>query len=495
MKILNITQLKECDQYTIKNQPIFSINLMEKSAQAYSDWILLNTNSSQSFVIFCGNGNNGGEGLVIARLLSNVHRKVRVYINKDRKLSNDAEVNFQRLPHNVAVNDYQEFNVSDITEHDIIIDAILRIGINKKLSGVWASIVNAVNELNNRRISIDIPSGILPDVISEDTNIFHADDTLSFQFYKKSFLHAETGIFCGKIHVFNTDLSQEYISNVDSHQSIISLDLIKSIYKARKNFSHKGHYGKAILVGGSYGKTGAILLASKAALRSGAGYTLAMAPEIVSQSLLTLLPEAMFILSGDKSVNFIDYVEKGTYGIGPGLGRDELASAALEGFLKLINQPIVLDADAINILAERKNLISWVPNNSILTPHPKEFDRLFGKSQNSFDRLEQAINKALKYKIYIVLKEHHTQIITPQGEVYYNNTGNSGLAKGGSGDVLTGIITALLAQRYTPEEAAIFGVWLHGKSADFALEEQSKESLLASDVIDNLGKVFKFLQE
>lgn len=495
MKILNVTQLKECDQYTIKNQPIFSINLMEKSGKISSDWLLKNTESSQSFVIFCGNGNNGGDGLVIARLLSNAHRKVKVYINKDRKLAKDTEINFQRLPNTLLVFDYQDFHKDHITTHDIIVDAIFGIGLNKRLNGFWANIVNDVNELKNKRIAIDIPSGISPDVVSDDNNIFKADDTLSFQFYKKSFLHPETGVFCGKIHILNTDLSQDYISNVETYQRVISLALIKSIYKIKTPFSHKGHFGKAILVGGSYGKSGAIVLSAKAALRSGAGLTLAMAPEVLYQSLSTSLPEAIFKPSGDKNVDFIDFIDDGTYGIGPGLGQNELAFKALEDFLKLINSPIVLDADALNILSERKSMISWIPVNTIITPHPKEFDRLFGKTNNSFQRLELAIEKAKNYHIHIVLKDTHTQIITPEGKVYYNNTGNSGLAKGGSGDVLTGIITSLLAQHYTPEEAAILGVWLHGKSADFALEKHSKESLLSSDVIDNIGKTFKFLEK
>lgn len=495
MKILNVAQIKECDQYTIKNQPILSINLMEKSGIVCADWLLKNIESSKNFVIFCGNGNNGGDGLVIARLLFNAHRKVKVYINKDRKLSKDTEANFQRLPSALSVFDYQEFTSESVSMHDVIVDAIFGIGLNKKLNGSWANIVNIVNGLRNKRIAIDIPSGISPDTISEDGIIFNANDTLSFQLYKKSFFHPETGVFCGKIHILNTDLSQDYIYNVESNLQVISLALIKSIYKEKKTFSHKGDYGKAIIVGGSYGKSGAVVLAAKSALRSGAGLTQVIAPEVLYQSLLASLPEAMFAVSGNKNINFIDYIQGATYGIGPGLGEDESAFKALEDFLKIVNLPIVLDADALNILSERKSMISWIPANTIITPHPKEFERLFGKTDNSFQRLELAIEKARSYQIYIVLKDHHTQVITPKGAVYYNNTGNSGLAKGGSGDVLTGLITSLLAQHYTPEDAAILGVWLHGKSADFALEKQSKESLLASDVIDNFAKTFKFLEK
>lgn len=495
MKILNVTQLKECDQYTIKNQPIFSINLMEKSAQACSEWILLNTKSNQGFVIFCGNGNNGGDGLALARILVNSNRKVKVYLNQDKKFSKDADINLSRLPSSIKVINYQNFDHNDISSEDIIIDAIFGIGLNKKINGVWADIINTVNRLSNRKIAIDIPSGIYSDIISEDDTIFKTDDTLSFHFYKKSFLHSETGRFCGKIHILNTGLSQEYISKTRVTQFILDYSSIKSLYKTRQDFTHKGNYGKAVIVGGSYGKSGAVHMSAKSALRSGAGITYVAAPEIAYFGLQSFLPEAIFVNSGDKVIDKITPVEGGTYGIGPGYGISDKSQVALEEFFKTHNQPVVLDADAINILAERKNLISWIPVNSIFTPHPKEFDRLFGKSQNSFDRLEIALAKAMKYKIYIVLKDHHTQIVTPQGEIYYNNTGNSGLAKGGSGDVLTGVMTSLLAQGYSPQTAAILGVWLHGKAADFALEKESKESLLASDVIDNLGKAFKVLQK
>ncbi|WP_300673013.1 NAD(P)H-hydrate dehydratase [Soonwooa sp.] len=495
MKILNVNQLKECDQFTIKNKPIFSINLMEKAAKVSCEWILKNSDVNEDFIIFCGNGNNGGDGLALARLLSTFNRKVKVVVNYGKKFSKDAVTNLQRIPENVPIIDASDFSTNIVRQSTVIIDAIFGIGLNKNIGQPWEAIINEINTLSNQIIALDMPSGLSPDGDRNSDVFIKANDTISFQFYKKIFFHPETGVYCGKIHVLNVDLSPIYIKEVKVDSFVADEREIKNIYKKRPEFSHKGNFGKAVLVGGSYGKTGAIVLAGRVAARTGAGLTYINAPECAYSACLLQIPEAMFEFGGNREVEQINTVENADYGIGPGFGKSDIARSALENFLRNHSKPIVLDADALMLLSSHFNLLSWVPKDSILTPHPKEFDRLFGASLNSFDRLELAKEMAKKYGVNIVLKDHHSQIILSTGEVYYNVTGNSGLAKGGSGDVLTGIITSLLAQKYSPKEAAIFGVWIHGKAADLALKGQSKESLLASDVIESVGKVFNYLSK
>lgn len=495
MKILNVNQLRECDQYTIRNKPIFSINLMEKAAKSSCEWLIKNINPNDDFVIFCGNGNNGGDGLALARLLVQNNRKVKVVVNYGKKFSKDAVTNLQRIPETIPIIDACDFSTTELRNSTVLIDAIFGIGLNKNIGQPWENLINEINKLPNRIISLDLPSGLSPDADKNSIVFIKANDTLSFQFYKKIFFHPETGIFCGKIHVLNIDLSPGFIEDVVVDAYVADELEIKKVYKSRPEFSHKGHFGKAVLVGGTYGKTGAILLAGRVAARTGAGLTFINAPECAYSSCLMQVPEAMFEFSGIKEVEHINYIEDGEYGIGPGFGKNEIARSALENFLRSHSRPVVLDADALAIFSTHLNLLSWVPKDSILTPHPKEFERIFGLSASSFERLELAKEIAKKYQLNIVLKDHHTQIILPSGEVYYNISGNSGLAKGGSGDVLTGIITSLLAQKYSPKEAAIFGVWIHGKAADLALKNQAKESLLASDVIESVGKVFNYLSK
>lgn len=313
---------------------------------------------------------------------------------------------------------------------------------------------------------------------------------MTFQFWKRSFLHPETGNFAGKVIILNIDLNKEFIKKTATAYFVIDNDIISDVFKPRNEFSHKGTYGKTIIIAGSYGKIGAAVLATKAALKTGSGLTFVMAPSCGYEILQTSCPEAMFISGGEKLIEEIEIQDYAVYGIGPGLGTDSLTEKAFLNFLEQSSAPLLLDADALNIISKNRDLLYLIPKNSVITPHPKEFDRLFGSTENSFERLELGRIKAKELQIFIVLKDHHTQIITPEGDVFYNITGNSGLAKGGSGDVLAGIITSLLAQKYSSHNACLLGVWLHGKAADLAAEKWSKESMLPGDVIEELGNVF-----
>lgn len=491
MKILSSSQIKECDSATIE-KGISSISLMENAAKNCADWIGDNFKSNQSFSIFCGNGNNGGDGFAIARMLYEKGFDVEVFIDENNsKFSEDAKINLNKIKpiSGITIKDYSEFENNNF----IIIDALFGYGLNRELSDDFKNLIEKLNQIPVPRISIDIPTGLFADkVIDEDSIVFKADFTLTFQFYKRSFLHPETGKFCGKIIVFDIELDEDYINEAETDYFVIDETVIKNIYKPREEFSHKGTYGKSILVGGSYGKIGAVLMSTLSALRTGSGLTFTLAPKCGNDILQSQIPEAMFIDSGENFIDKIEIQDKAVYGIGPGLGKKIETQKALLEFLENYKNPVVLDADALNILAENQKL-NLIPKNSVITPHPLEFERLFGKSANSFERIELAKQKAEELQIFIILKDHHTAIVTPQKKVYYNITGNSGMAKGGSGDVLTGILTSLISQKYDIEQACIFGVWLHGKAGDFAAAAYSKEAMLPTDLINKIGSAYQYL--
>lgn len=493
MKIFTAENIRKADQHTTESEPVSSVNLMERAAQSCADWIHSNCKNHTRFAIFCGNGNNGGDGFAISRILYLKGFDLDVFIDKtNSKFSDDALINLKRLK------DISGISVHDFTETDkfnfdktVLIDALFGTGLSRNLEGIHRDLIENLNLKNNPKIAVDIPSGMFADQLNgEDDVIFKADFTSTFQFWKKSFLHPETGIFAGKVVVLDINLSNEFTDETETDDFVIDDDVIFKIFKPREDFAHKGTYGKSIIVGGSYGKMGAAVLATKSALRTGSGLTFVLAPNCGYEILQTSCTEAMFIEGGEKIINTIDYQENSVYGIGPGLGTEIETEKALLKFLETLQNPLVLDADALNIISKDENHLKLIPKNSIITPHPKEFERLFGKTENSFERLNLAKTKAKELEIIVVLKDHHTQVVTPNGEIFYNITGNSGLAKGGSGDILTGILTSLLAQKYSSEEAAIFGVWLHGNAADFAAEKYSKEAMQPTNVIDEIGNIF-----
>lgn len=493
MKILSSSQIKECDSATIE-KGISSINLMEKAAKNCADWIGDNFKSNQSFSIFCGNGNNGGDGFAIARMLYEKGFDVDVFIDENNsKFSEDAKINLNKIKliSGITIKDYSEF---DNRDNSVIIDALFGYGLNRELSEEFKNLIENLNQIQASKISIDVPTGLFADkMIDEDSVVFKADFTLTFQFYKRSFLHPETGKFCGRIIVLDIDLDEDFINKTETDYFVVDETLIKNIYKPREEFSHKGTYGKSVLVGGSYGKIGAVLMSTLSALKTGSGLTFTIAPKCGNIILQSQVPEAMFINSGENYINKIEIQDKAVYGIGPGLGKKIETQKALLEFLENYRNSVVLDADALNIIAENQKL-NLIPKHSVITPHPLEFERLFGKTENSFERLELAKQKAEELQIFIILKDHHTVVITPNQKVFYNITGNSGMAKGGSGDVLTGILTSLISQKYDIEKACVFGVWLHGKAGDFAAVEFSKEAMLPTDLINHISTVFKHLR-
>ena len=493
MKIPDIKAARAADAYTIENEPISSVDLMERAATQLYFWLMRNLKSKEvSIKIFCGMGNNGGDGLVLARMLASNDIFAQVYIvHVSENFSHDCDVNYERLKAIPEVPMYGIFSKDDfpkIDDNDIIIDALFGSGLNRPLEGLAAEMVNHINDNQAIRIAIDIASGLNGDSIGGGGPIVHADYTVSMQFPKMAFLYLENEPYVGKWEVLDIKIHPDYIENVETNNFYTTLDVIKPLLHKRGKHSHKGTYGHALLVAGSVGKTGAALLASESCLRSGVGLLTTHLPKQAMLPLQIYLPEAM--ISPDKSDdNFSQVPDLQPYnaiGVGPGLGKAEETVNALKKLIQEVKVPMVLDADALNIISENKTWLSFLPERTVITPHPKEFERLFGKTENSQQRLELQREMSQKYKVIIVLKGANTAITFPNGSCFFNSTGNPGMATAGSGDVLTGIVLSLLAQRYTPEEAAIIGVFMHGRAGDKTASQLGMESMIASDITKNL---------
>ncbi len=497
MKIFTAAQIRTCDAFTIKQQGITSRDLMERAAAKCVEWIIREYSRENPVLVVCGMGNNGGDGLAITRLLLDEGFSARAVILRHAgQFTEDASHNLsllhKLLPENVQILEPGMF-ITELPGDILIVDALFGTGLNRPPDGWLKQFIEQINTLQNPKIAIDIPSGLPADTLPlPGSAIIQAEHTLSFQFYKRSFFHKESKIFTGRVHVLDIGLSRSFIENTLTQFHAIDLQSIKEIYRPRPAFAHKGDFGDTLLIGGSYGKIGAIALAARAALRSGAGRVFTHAPHCGYTTLQILNPEAMFVEAGNRFVERIEYKEddKMAIGIGPGLGTAPETANALLNWLEQARKPAVIDADAINILAEHKHALHLLPPFSVLTPHPKELERLFGYSENSMVQTELARAKAMKYNIYIVLKGHHTALLSPSGECWYNTTGNPGMATGGSGDVLTGLITSLIAQKYAIKEALLLGIYLHGRAGDIAAAECSEEALTASDIAQSTGKAF-----
>jgi len=505
MKIPTISTARAADAYTIENEPISSVDLMERAATQAYFWLMRNLKSKEvSIKIFCGMGNNGGDGLVLARLLATQDIYAQVFVLQvSENFSHDCEVNYERLKDIPEVPMYGIFSKDDfpkIDDNDIIIDALFGSGLNRPLEGVAAELVQHINDNHAIRIAIDIASGLNGDnvwsagrdaihrVSMQDIPIVHADYTLSMQFPKMAFLYPENEPFVGKWEVMDIKIHPEFIENLETSNFYTTSDVIKPLLHKRAKHSHKGTYGHALLIAGSTGKTGAALLASESCLRSGVGLLTTHLPKSAMLPLQIYLPEAM--MSVDESdccfSQLPDLQPYNAIGVGPGLGKAPETATALKLLIQNAKVPMVLDADALNIISENKTWLSFLPERTIITPHPKEFERLFGKTDNSAQRIELQRKMSVKHNIIIVLKGANTLVSFPNGSCFFNSTGNPGMATAGSGDVLTGIILSLLAQRYTPEEAAIIGVFMHGKAGDKAAGEKGMEAMIAGDITKNL---------
>ncbi|MCG8331338.1 MAG: NAD(P)H-hydrate dehydratase [Chitinophagales bacterium] len=496
MKILSASQIRELDQYTIKNEPIRSIDLMERASEHFCEWFTHQfTDIKKTVHIFCGNGNNGGDGLAVARILHLKGYDVNLYLcNIGATRSEDNQVNLDRLPRfgNIpvfAINKGDDF--PQISPDSIIIDAIFGSGLNRPVVEYWADLLGFLNQLNAIRVAIDIPSGLFADKHTR-TATFQANYTLTFELPKLSFFFSENQESLGHWIIKSIGLHHDKIASAVTSYFYVDKNLISTLLKSRPKFGHKGTFGHALLIVGSYGKMGAAILSSTACLRSGVGLLSVHIPKCGYEIMQISVPEAM--ASIDPHQYYLSEIPKlknyKAIGIGCGLDKKKTSRSALKELLNKATQPLVLDADALNMLSQQPDWSDLLPPNSILTPHPKEFERLFGKTEHHFERIQLQIAEAQKRGIIIVLKGAHTSIATPEGECFFNSTGNPGMGTGGSGDVLTGIITGLLAQGYTATKAAILGVYIHGLAGDLAAADLEHESLIARDINDYLGKAF-----
>lgn len=499
LKIFATEKIKDLDQYTILHEPISSADLVERAATAFTHEFCRRYSKQNRIVIFAGQGNNGADALAVARLLTEEGYKVEtVLFNPTEHLSYDCELNKQRLLSLDKIEFTEvitDFRPPVLGKNDIIIDGLFGSGINRPLTGGFAAVVQYINQSEATVVSIDIPSGLFGEDnrMNNPEAVIRANLTLTFQFPKLAFLLAENDKYVGEWKVLNIGLLPEIIQSTPSPYAFVTEEDIADIFTPRPRFSHKGTYGHALLIAGSRGKMGAALLSARACLRSGAGLLTVHIPGRGEMPFQSALPEAM--LSFDPNKEFFtllpDINEYSAIGIGPGLGQHLESASAFDRLLQLSSRPLVIDADAINLIASNLDLINRIPVRSILTPHIKEFDRIAGESTGDYERLTKARSFASEHKLTIVLKGTYTAICTSEGNVYFNSTGNPGMATAGSGDVLTGVILGLLAQGMEPETAAVTGVFLHGTAGDLAAVYRSEESMIAGDITDMLGKAFK----
>ena len=499
MKIFTTAQIHELDKYTIEHEPIASLNLMERAARALTHAVVQEWPATMPVIIFAGPGNNGGDALAMARMLSEQNYQVSVYLfNISGQLSPDCAANKQRLQNTRGLKSFievsMEFDPPVLDSNTLVIDGLFGSGLNKPLAGGFASLVKYINASQAKVVSIDVPSGLMTEdnAYNVRANIIKATMTLTLQQPKLSFLFSENQQFTGLLRVLDIKLSKEGMEKIEASFTIVEESDVRERMLERSPFAHKGQMGTALLIAGSYGMAGAAILASEACMRSGAGKVVINTPRRNIPILQTAVPEAI-VQTGNEETIFAETVDTEDYqalGIGPGLGQSEQTAIALIAQLRRTQCPIVVDADAINILANHRAWLQQLPQGIILTPHPKELDRLEGHSADSYERLTKARNLAERLKGYVILKGHYTAICCPDGHVMFNTTGNAGMATAGSGDVLTGILTGLLARGYKPQDACVVGVYLHGLAGNLAAHKLGEESLIARDIIQHLGPAF-----
>ena len=499
MKIFTTAQIHELDKYTIEHEPIASLNLMERAARALTQAVVDEWPATMPVVVFAGPGNNGGDALAMARMLSELNYQVSVYLfNISGHLSTDCAANKQRLQDTRRVKNFvevsMEFDPPVLDANTLVIDGLFGSGLNKPLAGGFASLVKYINASPAKVVSIDVPSGLMTEdnTYNVRANIIRADVTLTLQQLKLSFLFPENQQFVGRVQVLDINLSQEGMAKIEAPFTLVEAGQVQACLLDRSPFAHKGQMGTALLIAGSYGMAGAAVLASQSCMRAGAGKVVVNTPRRNIAILQTAVPEAV-VQAGSEETIFAETVDTEDYqavGIGPGLGQSEQTAIALIAQLRRTQCPVVIDADAINILANHRAWMQQLPKGIILTPHPKEFDRLEGHSADTYERLTKARHLAERLKGYVILKGHYTAICCPDGHILFNSTGNAGMATAGSGDVLTGLLTGLLARGYKPQDACLLGVYLHGLAGDLAAQDLGEESLIASDIIKYLGKAF-----
>lgn len=503
MKIFPTTSIKQLDALTIENEPISSIDLMERASRALVKAISERWDVDTPMTVFAGPGNNGGDALAVSRLLAGKGYKLEVYLfNTTGSLSPDCNTNKERLAGiaNIIFHEVtSQFTPPTLTADHVIIDGLFGSGLNKALSGGFAAVVKYINASSATVVAIDIPSGLMGEdnTYNVQSNIIRANLTLSLQLPKLAFLFAENEPYVGEWQLLDIGLSEEAMEDMETDFQLLENEDMPYLLISRNKFAHKGDFGRALLIAGSQGMAGASVLAAKACLRSGVGLLTVHVPFCNNNIVQTSVPEAMTQIDISETcfASAIDTDDYQAVAIGPGLGKAAETEVALMEQIAACQTPMVVDADALNLLGEKRSYIGRLPKGSILTPHPKELERLVGKCQNSYERLMKARELAKTANVHIILKGAYSAIIAPNGKCWFNTTGNPGMATGGSGDVLTGIILALLAQGYETETAARLATYVHGLAGDIACKKQGVIGMTAGDIISKLPMAWRMLED
>lgn len=502
MKIFTHSQIKELDQLTIESEHIKSIELMERAAETIAHFIYGRWSEKDPVVIFAGPGNNGGDGLAVARMLANQKYDVTAYLfNISGKLSPDCMENSKKLKSNSKVNYIEvtdEFEPPKLDSTTLVVDALFGSGLSKPLAGGFASLVKYINSSGAPVLSVDVPSGLMTEDNSYNVraNIVRANATVTIQQPKLSFFFPENQCFIGKLDVRDIGISEEVIDKIPAMFETVEEEFVMDMIKPRDPFAHKGMMGHGLLVAGSYGMCGAAILSARAFMRSGAGKVTVHVPKLNVPIMQTAIPEAVLSCDDDEAIftQPIDMQDYDAMAIGPGLGCHETTAIAIISQLRRSQCKVLADADTLNILGSHHAWMQQLPKGLIMTPHPKEMDRMTGHSSDSYERLVKALDLAARIEGYIIVKGHYSMLCCPDGKVYINTKGNAGMATAGSGDVLTGIILSLLSQGYSQKEACIIGMYVHGLAGDMAACELGETGLIATDIVDHLPDAFKKIQ-
>lgn len=489
--VLCAEDIRAWDQFTIAREPISSVDLMERAAGVCVRWMMQRLHRNREVMVFCGNGNNGGDGLAMARMLLEEKYKVQVFTATNSRRSADNQVMYDRL-HTAAGNCiYPLESAASFSADAVIVDALIGSGLKEAVNAEVEKVIEKINHHPGQILAIDIPSGLSSDVFVPGATAVRATYTLTFQCFKPAFLFPENGDYCGQIEIMDIGSHPDYEVAQQHPFQLITREDIQSVYRRRSRYAHKGTFGHVLLYAGHYGMAGAAILSATACLRAGAGLVSVLIPDPEHRTIQVALPEAITLPFYQATDELPDLGRFASVGIGCGIGQHAAGETMLRRLLNKINQPVVLDADALNLLSGWTDGLSLIPKGSLLTPHPKEFDRLFGSSAHSMERMRKQKEQAQRLGIYLLLKGRYSVLITPEGKQWVNQTGGPGMAKAGSGDVLTGIISGLFAQYKNMETAARMGMWLHGRAGELAAQRNGEESMLAGDISAQLGQAFQ----
>lgn len=495
MKILTVPQIREADQFTILNEPISSIDLMERASIAVANWVKDNYTTEHEIVVLAGSGNNAGDGLAVARLLSELKYKVTVSLVHGETGSVEFEYNLNRLKDETTVSITSGL-LTDFPFKVIFMDAILGSGLSKPIEGVLSSFINIINNTKGVKVAVDISSGLFADKASTNQTIFKADYTLTFQFPKLAFMMPENHEFVGDFHVLDIGLHHEFISKVSTDYSIFKPTVVLQEKLKVSSVAHKGNRGRATIVAGGHGRMGATLLAAKGALHSGIGLLSVQSCPTCINVIHNHIPEALVLKDENEYAlgSYLEYENQEVVVMGPAIGLADKTIRLLRELLESYKGQLILDADAITILAEHRELLEILPEGTILTPHLGEFRRLVGDYSNSFDTLMQLSSFCKHHKVVVVLKGMYSAVCNQEGKISFNSTGNQGMAKGGSGDLLCGILAGISPRIKNPFETAQLAVFLHGLAGDISLEQYGDNFMTPSTMISNLKDAFRQLE-